>query len=89
MNIQPNTVKGINIQVKLKAVFFKGKNHSKTYKKCKIWPKPVKFWPKMAKNWTFLKVGPPTDEFQAKFSGFSIQFGYRNCKTPKIFRLES
>ena len=36
----------------------------------------------MAKNRTFLKMGP-TNEFQTKFSGFSIQFGYRNCKNLK------
>ena len=36
----------------------------------------------MAKNRAFLKMGP-TDEFQTKFSGFSIQFWYRNCKNLK------
>ena len=36
----------------------------------------------MAKNRTFLKMGL-TDEFQTKFPGFSIQFGYRNCKNLK------
>ena len=44
----------------------------------------VKFWPKMGKNRTFIKKGP-TDEFQTKFSGFSIQFEYRNCKNIKRF----
>ena len=42
----------------------------------------VIFWSKMVKNRTFLKMGP-TDEFQTKFSGFSIQFEYRNCKNLK------
>ena len=44
--------------------------------------KTLNFWPKIAKFRTFLKMGP-TNEFQTKFSGFSIQFGYRNCKNLK------
>ena len=37
----------------------------------------------LANSRIFLKMGP-TDEFQIKFSGFSIvQFGYRNCKNIK------
>ena len=48
----------------------------------------LNFWPKMVKKWTFLTMGP-TDEFQTKFSGFSIvQFGHRNWKNLKrVLRL--
>ena len=44
--------------------------------------KNAQFLAKKAQIRTFLKMGP-TDEFQTKFSGFSIQFGYRNCKNLK------
>ena len=43
-------------------------------KKFKISSKMVQFWPKMTESRMFHKMGP-TDEFQTKFSGFSIQFG--------------
>ena len=36
----------------------------------------------MFKNRFFLEMGP-TNEFQPKFSGFSIKFGYKNSKNLK------
>ena len=44
--------------------------------------KNTQFSAKNGQKPDFSQMGP-TDEFQTKFSGFSIWFGYRNCKNLK------